>query len=58
MSFCSPLLFIMQALVNVSFVDGDAKHVNNVVSNLKGIFNAIKCAEDAINAHVTPVSFF
>lgn len=31
--------------------------VNNVVSNLKSIFNAIKRAEDAVNSQATPVSY-
>lgn len=51
--FCSPLLLTLQALVNTNFVDGD-KHVNNAVSNLKSIFNAIKRADDAVNAQATP----
>ncbi|KAL1833660.1 hypothetical protein ACET3Z_003311 [Daucus carota] len=52
--FCSPLLFTLKALVNAKFVDGDQDFVNNVVSNLKSIFNAIKRAEDAVNSQATP----
>ncbi|KAK1371080.1 sister chromatid cohesion protein PDS5-like [Heracleum sosnowskyi] len=52
--FCSPLLFTLNALVNAKFVDGDQDLVNNVVSNLKSIFNAIKRAEDAVDSQATP----
>ncbi|KAL8110273.1 sister chromatid cohesion protein PDS5 homolog B isoform X1 [Apium graveolens] len=52
--FCSPLAFTLKALVNAKFVDGDQDLVNNVVSNLKSIFNAIKRAEDAVDFQATP----
>lgn len=56
--FCSPLAFTLKALVNAKFVDGDQDLVNNVVSNLKSIFNAIKRAEDAVDSQATPVSYY
>ncbi|XP_059630755.1 sister chromatid cohesion protein PDS5 homolog B isoform X2 [Cornus florida] len=47
--FCSPLVFTLQALVNATFLDGDLDLVNDAISYLCGIFNAIKRAEDAVD---------
>ncbi|CAK9143955.1 unnamed protein product [Ilex paraguariensis] len=52
--FCSPLVFALQAVVNASFVGGDMEFVNDAVSYLRGIFHAIKRAEDAVDALTTP----
>lgn len=55
-SFCSPLFSLLQALINPSIVDGDLDTVNDAVLYLLTIFRAIKKAEDAVDAHRTPVS--
>ena len=55
-TFCSPLVFTLQALVNASFVDGDMDVISAAVSCLQSIFFAIKRAEDAVDAHITPVT--
>ncbi|THG17239.1 hypothetical protein TEA_014995 [Camellia sinensis var. sinensis] len=55
--FFSPLVFTLQAFVNASFVDGDMDVVNAAVLCLQSIFLAIKRAEDAVDAHTTPVTF-
>lgn len=52
---CSPLFSFLQALVNASIVDGDMDLVNDAVLYLLSIFRAIKRAEDAVDAHRTPV---
>ncbi|XP_057490544.1 sister chromatid cohesion protein PDS5 homolog B-like isoform X5 [Actinidia eriantha] len=52
--FLSPLVFTLQALVNASFVDGDMDVISAAVSCLQSIFFAIKRAEDAVDARITP----
>lgn len=54
--FCSPLFSLLQTLLNPSIVDGDMGLVNDAVLYLLTIFCAIKKAEDAVDAHRTPVS--
>lgn len=56
--FCSPLFFVLQALVDVSIVDGDLDLVNDAVLYLFSIFRAIRIAEDAIDAQMTTVKYF
>ncbi|KAK7321020.1 hypothetical protein VNO77_31092 [Canavalia gladiata] len=51
---CSPLFFILQALVDVSIVDGDLDLVNDAALHLFSIFRAIRKAEDAVDAQMTP----
>lgn len=54
--FCRPLAFTLHALVNASFVDGDMDVIHCAVSCLQKILFAIKQAEDAVDAHTTPVA--
>lgn len=54
--FCSPLTFTLHALVDASFVDGEMDVINTAVSCLQNILFAIKRAEDAVDAHTTPVA--
>lgn len=56
--FCSPLFFVLQALVDVSIVDGDLDLVNEAVLYLSSIFRAIRKAEDAVDAQMTTVKYF
>ncbi|KAK7385197.1 hypothetical protein VNO78_30910 [Psophocarpus tetragonolobus] len=50
---CSPLFFILQALLDISFVDGDLDTVNNAVLHIVSIFRAIRKVEDAVDAQMT-----
>ncbi|KAF3445662.1 hypothetical protein FNV43_RR10838 [Rhamnella rubrinervis] len=52
--FCSPLFFVLQALLNASNVNGDMDVVKEAVLYLLCIFRAIKKAEDAVEAEKTP----
>ncbi|XP_048332268.2 sister chromatid cohesion protein PDS5 homolog B isoform X1 [Ziziphus jujuba] len=52
--FCSPLFFVLQALLNASNVNGDMEVVKEAVLYLLCIFRAIKKAEDAVDADKTP----
>lgn len=55
---CSPLFFVMQALVNSSNVDGDPDLVNDAVLYLFSILRAIRKAEDAVDVQMTTVKYF
>ncbi|XP_012567744.1 sister chromatid cohesion protein PDS5 homolog B isoform X3 [Cicer arietinum] len=50
---CSPLFFLLQALVDVSIVDGDRELVNEAVLYIFSIFRAIRKAEDSVDAQMT-----
>ncbi|KAK7301359.1 hypothetical protein RJT34_12222 [Clitoria ternatea] len=50
---CSPLFFVLQALVDVSMVDGDQDLVNDAYLHLYSIFRAITKAEDAVDVQMT-----
>ncbi|KAK9993628.1 hypothetical protein SO802_023331 [Lithocarpus litseifolius] len=52
--FCSPLLNLLEALVNATVVDGDMDLVNDALLLLLSIFRAIKKAEDVVDARNTP----
>ncbi|KAK6132002.1 hypothetical protein DH2020_034228 [Rehmannia glutinosa] len=52
--FLSPLFVIVQALVNEMLVDGNLRLKYNASLYLRSIFNAIKRAEDAVDAQMTP----
>eukprot|EP00256_Glycine_max_P042836 XP_006593598.1 sister chromatid cohesion protein PDS5 homolog B-A isoform X6 [Glycine max] len=51
---CSPLFFILQALVDISIVEGAQDIVNDAVLHVISIFRAIRKVEDAIDAQITP----
>lgn len=51
--FCRPLIFLLKALMNTSFVNGDMGLVNDTFSYLVSIFRAVKRAEDAVDAQTT-----
>lgn len=55
---CSPLFFILQALVDISIVDGDLDIVNDAVLHVVSIFRAIRKVEDAVDAQMTTVNYF
>ncbi|KAK6132309.1 hypothetical protein DH2020_033933 [Rehmannia glutinosa] len=52
--FLSPLFVTVQALVNEMLVDGNLRLKYNASLYLRSIFNAIKRAEDAVDAQMTP----
>lgn len=52
----SPLLFVLQALINADNVNGDINMVKDAVTYLLCIFRAIKRAEDVIDSEKTLVS--
>ncbi|KAK3041371.1 hypothetical protein RJ639_001569, partial [Escallonia herrerae] len=54
--FCSPLLLMLQAFLNAGFVDDGKDLAKSAGSSLRSIFIAIKRAEDAVDAQLTPVS--
>ncbi|KAL0314313.1 UNVERIFIED_CONTAM: Sister chromatid cohesion protein pds5 [Sesamum angustifolium] len=56
--FLSPLFVTVQALVNEKLFDGNLHLVSNAASFLRSIFNAIKKAEDAVDARMTPVNAY
>ncbi|XP_010912048.2 sister chromatid cohesion protein PDS5 homolog B isoform X2 [Elaeis guineensis] len=51
--FCSPLIVILQVLVNLDFANGNKNDACEIISNLLGIFRAIQNAEDAVDAQTT-----
>jgi len=55
---CSPLFFVLQALVDINIVDGDVDIVDGAVLHIVSIFRAIRKAEDAVDAQMTTVKFF
>lgn len=55
-SFCSPLFWVVQAVLSFSVVSGDMDVINDAVLYLLCIFRAIRRAEDAVDAQRTPVS--
>ncbi|XP_061341944.1 sister chromatid cohesion protein PDS5 homolog B [Gastrolobium bilobum] len=50
---CSPLFFVLQALLDASIVDGDLDLVNDAVVHLFSIFRAIRKVEDAFDVQMT-----
>ncbi|KAK4391079.1 Sister chromatid cohesion protein pds5 [Sesamum angolense] len=56
--FLSPLFVTVQALVNEKLFDGNLHLISNAASFLRSIFNAIKKAEDAVDARMTPVNAY
>lgn len=56
--FCSPLFFSLQALVDISIVDGDLDLVNYAVICIFSIFQAIRKTEDAVDSKMTTVKYF
>lgn len=56
--FCSPLFFILKALVDINIVDGDLDIVDDAILHIVSIFRAIRKVEDAIDAQMTTVYFF
>ncbi|KAI3464509.1 hypothetical protein Pfo_021172 [Paulownia fortunei] len=52
--FLSPLFVTVQALVNDNLVDGNLRLKSIASLYLRNIFNAIKRAEDAVDAQMTP----
>ncbi|GFP89800.1 sister chromatid cohesion protein pds5 homolog a [Phtheirospermum japonicum] len=52
--FLSPLFVIVQTLVNEKLFDCNLRHKYNASLHLRSIFNAIKRAEDAVDAQATP----
>ncbi|KAL0360238.1 UNVERIFIED_CONTAM: hypothetical protein Sradi_3708300, partial [Sesamum radiatum] len=56
--FLSPLFVTVQALVNEKLFEGNLHLVSNAASFLRSIFNAIKKAEDAVDARMTPVNAY
>lgn len=56
--FCSPLFFLLQALVDISNADSHRELVNDAVSYIFSIFQAIRKAEDSVDAQTTSVKHF
>lgn len=52
---CSPLFHLIQALVNPENVNGDLVLIADTFSQLFSIFRGIRKAEDAVDAHKSPV---
>nr|XP_009764573.1 PREDICTED: sister chromatid cohesion protein PDS5 homolog A isoform X9 [Nicotiana sylvestris] len=52
--FFSPLVFSLQALVDFNCSDGTVDLISKAISYLRSIFHAIKKAEDAVDAQITP----
>ncbi|XP_016466169.1 sister chromatid cohesion protein PDS5 homolog B isoform X1 [Nicotiana tabacum] len=52
--FFSPLVFSLQALVDCYCSDGTVDLISKSISYLRSIFHAIKKAEDAVDAQITP----
>ncbi|KAK2453745.1 sister chromatid cohesion protein PDS5 protein A [Trifolium repens] len=50
---CSPLFFFLQALVDISIVNGDRQLVNDAVLYIFSIFQAIRKTEDSVDSHAT-----
>ncbi|PNY14801.1 sister chromatid cohesion PDS5-like protein [Trifolium pratense] len=50
---CSPLFFFLQALVDISIVNGDRELVNDAVLYIFSIFQAIRKTEDSVDSHAT-----
>lgn len=50
---CSPLFFLLQALVDISNADSHRELVNDAVSYIFSIFQAIRKAEDSVDAQTT-----
>jgi len=55
---CSPLFFILQALVDINIVDGDLDIVDDAILHIVSIFRAIRKVEDGVDAQMTTVNFF
>ncbi|KAK4748065.1 hypothetical protein SAY87_014651 [Trapa incisa] len=53
--FCSPLFFLIQALVDAYSLKGDLDHVTRPFSSLVALFRAIRKAEDTVDAERTPM---
>ncbi|XP_019257336.1 PREDICTED: sister chromatid cohesion protein PDS5 homolog A isoform X3 [Nicotiana attenuata] len=52
--FFSPLVFSLQVLVDFNCSDGTVDLISKAISYLRSIFHAIKKAEDAVDAQITP----
>lgn len=52
---CSPLFFLIQALVDATNLKGDPDLSTDPFLSLAGLFRAIRKAEDAVDAERTPV---
>ncbi|XP_059299133.1 sister chromatid cohesion protein PDS5 homolog B isoform X2 [Lycium ferocissimum] len=52
--FFSPLVFSLRALVDCNCSDGTVDLIGKAISYLRSIFHAIKKAEDAVDAQITP----
>ncbi|XP_055832582.1 sister chromatid cohesion protein PDS5 homolog B isoform X3 [Solanum dulcamara] len=52
--FFSPLVFSLRALIDFNYSDGTVDLVSKASSYLRSIFHAIKKAEDAVDAQITP----
>lgn len=52
--FFSPLVFSLRALIDFNYSDGTVDLISKVSSYLRSIFHAIKKAEDAVDAQITP----
>ncbi|XP_010322915.1 sister chromatid cohesion protein PDS5 homolog B isoform X2 [Solanum lycopersicum] len=52
--FFSPLVFSLRALVDFNYSDGTVDLISKASSYLRSIFHAIKKAEDAVDAQITP----
>ncbi|XP_031392968.1 sister chromatid cohesion protein PDS5 homolog A-A isoform X4 [Punica granatum] len=52
--FCSPLFFLIRALVDANKLKGDLDLVIDPFSSLAGLLKAIRKAEDAVDAERTP----
>ncbi|XP_027940300.1 sister chromatid cohesion protein PDS5 homolog A isoform X2 [Vigna unguiculata] len=50
---CSPLFFILQALVDINIVDGDLDIVDDAILHIVSIFRAIRKVEDGVDAQMT-----
>jgi len=55
---CSPLFFLLQALVDINIVNGHLNIVDDAFQHTVSIFRAIRMVEDAVDAQMTTVSFF
>ncbi|KAJ8563635.1 hypothetical protein K7X08_032087 [Anisodus acutangulus] len=52
--FFSPLVFSLRALVDLNYSGGTVDLISKAISYLRSIFHAIKKAEDAVDAQITP----
>jgi len=55
---CSPLFFLLQALVDISNADGHRELVKDAVLYIFSIFQAIRKVEDSVDEQTTSVKHF